>query len=142
MRRSDCETEQSNLAKLHQSLLNLVNLWSKFKVGSKTTRFGQIRLFKEVLSGFWVLINVLRFSWFSCIYQFQVLKGQSQKSYANLFEVILQVFGCILHIIFLILSNMYIVYNSLNQQSIGYFQLLKFHYRQIRHASILCHSQI
>ena len=27
----------------------------KFKVGSKTTRFDQIRLFKEVLSGFWVL---------------------------------------------------------------------------------------
>ena len=32
----------------------------------------------------WVLISDLRFSWFSCFYQFQVLKWQSQKSFANI----------------------------------------------------------
>ena len=41
-------TEQSNPVKL-QSLLNLVNLWSNFKVGSRTTGFDQIRLIREVL---------------------------------------------------------------------------------------------
>ena len=36
-------TGKSNSAKLRQSLLNLVNLWSNFKVGSSTSRFDQIR---------------------------------------------------------------------------------------------------
>ena len=39
-----CETSSKSI-KLGQSMV-------KFKVGSKTTRFDQIRLFKEVLSGF------------------------------------------------------------------------------------------
>ena len=75
-------TEQSNPTKF-QSLLNLVNLWSNFKVGSRMTGFDQIRLIREILSGFWVLVSILRFFGFSCFYQFLVLKWQSQRSYVN-----------------------------------------------------------
>ena len=84
IRQLDCENRVVKSCKISSKSIKLGQSWSKFKVGSKTTGFDQIRLFKEVLSEFWVLISDLRFSWFSCFYQFQVLKWQSQKSFANI----------------------------------------------------------
>ena len=68
IKRSDCENRVVKSCETSSKSIKLGQFWSKFKVGSKITGFDQIRLFNEVLSGFWVLIRVLRFSWFSCFY--------------------------------------------------------------------------
>ena len=76
IRQSDCENRVVKSCKISSKSIKLGQSWSKFKVGSKTTRFDQIRLFKEVLSGFWVLISALRLSWFLSISSFKRAKSK------------------------------------------------------------------
>ena len=61
IRRLDCENRAVKSFETSLKSIKLVNLWSNFKVGSKTTGFDQVRLIRKVLSGFWVLVSILRF---------------------------------------------------------------------------------
>ena len=71
IRQSDCENRVVKSCKTLSNSIKLGQSLVKFKVSSKTIGFDQIRLFKEVLSGFWVLISVLRFSWFHVFINFK-----------------------------------------------------------------------
>ena len=70
IRQLDYENRVIKSCETSSQSIKLVNLWSNFKVDSRTTGFDQIRLIREVLSGFWVLVSILRY-----FYYFEAFRG-------------------------------------------------------------------